>query len=450
MSTSTPQTEASGHRRSKRSSYSSPASHPTWVLVNERGARGNDDSHSSDRVMSLTTTGEQIFVSFQLVEPPRISFLTVDLPQRPIPTEKILYDVTIVAAHRDVVLFKVRSSSGSHYSAPATIDYFVYKASCGSSCRPSMLLLPAQCCERRNMSIVHYPMEIILTKDSTGILSSASKEEASFIVADLSWECPESQDYHDRGRKEFYMYVLWSGSDKWTVFKNLHIRGTNGGRDLEWWCSDVVVPYRSRSLIWVDYYRGVIFADMTDEENKPDLWYVALPVDPVEGNPYNIERYGGRGYPHRSRSLCVTRHGIKFVSVDHQRSTNFGVGQWKWTHTFRITTWSLHDDGVTWIKEARLYEEDLWDMDSKNLFPHVTPAFPVVNMENPSAICFVVDEKHHSHGSSERACMVEIDMKKKVLLAVSDYSKQQQLFGVDSVKFATGLPRYILIYRIKG
>ncbi|TVT97035.1 hypothetical protein EJB05_57745, partial [Eragrostis curvula] len=371
-----------------------------------------------------------------LVEPPRISFLTVDLPQRPRPTEQILYDVEVVAAHRDVVLFEVNSA------ARDPVDYFVYKAGCGSSARPSMSLLPVHYCEGSRTASVRFPIQLILTKGRTGILSTSSKKEGSFLVADLLLECPEM--HHNRGRREFNLRVLWSGSDNWMAFKNMHIRGANDGCELDWWCSDAVVPYRSRSLIWVDYYRGVIFADLTNPEKKPDLRYVPLPVEPPEGNPYNIEEYGGRGHPELSRSLSVTRYGIKFISVDHQRSTNFGVEHWKWTHTFRITIWSLSDDGVTWRRDTRLYAEDLWALDSKNRFPHVALEFPVVNMENPNAMCFTVDEESHSPGSRDRVCMVEIDIKREVLLAVTDYSKERHLFNLDSVKIATDLPRYLV------
>ncbi|GJN28692.1 hypothetical protein PR202_gb16849 [Eleusine coracana subsp. coracana] len=206
-----------------------------------------------------------------------------------------------------------------------------------------------------------------------------------------------------------------SGSDgKWMVFNNVHIRGANGGSDLDWWSTDAVVPYRSRFLIWVDYYRGAIFADFAHypEKKKPDL--------------------------------CS---GIKFVSVDTQSCSNFGVGHWKWTCTFRITTWSLllDDDGYTsWRKDARLCAEQLWDLDPKNRFPHITPEFPIVNMENPNVVCFMVDnDRYGSTTSSARACMVEIDMKNKALLAVTDYSRDGSLFGLDSTKFATDLPRYL-------
>ncbi|TVT97033.1 hypothetical protein EJB05_57743, partial [Eragrostis curvula] len=444
----TRETVVPGKRRSKRSSCP-PASNPTWAILYEFGAWNHDSDSNRDRAMSLSSTGEQICVSVKLVEPPRISILTVDLPQQQPPsTETILSDVMVVAAHRDVVLFQVNPRAMSE-SDSAPYDHFVYKASCGASERPSLLLLPLQyycgeqTCDGR-------PRQLLLTPDSTGILSSGSSsmdnQDASFVVADLVATYPESKDRwcNNQGLREFDIHVLWSVSCKWMVFKNLHIHGANGGRDLYWWSTDAVVPYRSRYLLWVDYYRGIIFADMAGPEKKPDLRYVPLPVNPPKefSNSNEWDSTDGRKCPKASRNLCATRSGIKFVSVDRQRRSNFGVRYWEWTSTFRVTTWSLREDGVTWRRDARLYAEDLWALDSKNRFPHVEPKFPVINMENPNAICFVADDDCYTPDSSNRVCMVEIDIKKKVLLAVTDYSMERLLFRLDSVKIATKLPHY--------
>ncbi|GJN07348.1 hypothetical protein PR202_ga25172 [Eleusine coracana subsp. coracana] len=287
--------------------------HPiTWAILNERCVPGDD---SDDRTMAVTSTGERIGVPFDLKEPPRISFLTVYLPDRLITsptTESILSDaVKVIAAHRDVVLLEMNPLAATLGSDDDRIDYFVFKA---SGCYPC----------------------ITVTRD----------------------------------KRRDPRYIEWDG--------------------------------------------------------------------------------GGRGRPQASCSLCVASSGIKFVSVDTQSCSNFGVGHWKWTCTFRITTWSLlldDDDGYTWRKDARLYAQQLWDLDPKNRFPHVTPEFPIVNMENPNAVCFMVDNDRYGSSTTSsaraRACMVEIDMKNKALLAVTDYSREGSLFRLDSTKFATDLPRYL-------
>ncbi|WVZ53796.1 hypothetical protein U9M48_004690 [Paspalum notatum var. saurae] len=171
------------------------------------------------------------------------------------------------------------------------------------------------------------------------------------------------------------------------------------------------------------------------EENPPppELRYVPLPVDTVPTDPDDLEL--SRGRPRDSRCVCATREGIKFVSVDRRHYSNFGVGHarmLRWEHTFRITTWSLRedDDGVyTWSKDATMSEDELCaavDSASRRLIPHhLTPEFPVVDMENPDAVCFRLNKDEY--GSEEPAWMIEVHMKKKVLLAATAYSKKKNV-----------------------
>ncbi|CAD6257860.1 unnamed protein product [Miscanthus lutarioriparius] len=226
-----------------------------------------------------------------------------------------------------------------------------------------------------------------------------------------------------------------SASGQWEVFKNLHVRGADGGRALRWWSTDAVVPYGCRYMIWVDYYRGMILMDMSSQlqssspsKNPPRLRYVPLPVDRV-GDPEDIE-FGGRGCPKASRHVCVTRHGVKFVSVDSQHWSNFGVGHrhvLTWSHRFRITTWSLreHDD-YTWRKDLTMHEEEFWDAldraDKRFRFPHAQREFPVV--ENPDVVVFRL-EKDDFYRGGEPKWMIEVDLRKKVLRAATAYSKKE-------------------------
>ncbi|CAO2141117.1 unnamed protein product [Urochloa humidicola] len=254
-------------------------------------------------------------------------------------------------------------------------------------------------------------------------------------------------------------HLFWSGSTEWKLFKNLHVHGANGGRDLRWWSTDAVVPdYRRRCLIWVDYYRGMILMDMppeSEEKNPPPprLRYVPLPVDGVSENPYDFE--AGRGCPACSRAVCATRHGIKFVSVDLQHCSNFGVGHARlltWHCTFRITTWSLREDEYTWRRDATMYEEEFWAaLGSGNHFPHVAPAYPVVDVDNPDAVCFMLKKNHRY---DDPKWMIEVDMKKKALLAATAYTKKTSSTGgedtINSARimshnrcFPTELPRHL-------
>jgi hypothetical protein len=153
----------------------------------------------------------------------------------------------------------------------------------------------------------------------------------------------------------------------------------------------------------------------------------------------------GRRCPEAYNNMCATSSGIRFVTVNHQ----------PWSTAFSITTWSLCDDDYTWREEATLDAGELWALDPENRLPDVLPEFPAVNMENPDAICFSLNDISHPFDYGCKIWMVEVDMKKKVLLAVTAYSKEQSLPGDgDTIKSArirsqgysfisSELPRYL-------
>ncbi|KAJ1274861.1 hypothetical protein BS78_05G092500 [Paspalum vaginatum] len=456
---------------------------PSWVILNKHGARR--DGFPGDRTMSTTYRNrdvKEISVSFELVEPPGTSVLVVECPpHEPDPAVSALRHscrAYVLAAHRDVVLLEI-SSSRVDYPHDHFVDYLVYQASSGgSSRRPSLSLLPDHCkgettsCAGGTPS----PVRIYLSDDDTGIMSCGSRsqeEDSSFIVADLTvahdhkiWPRSKPSDITVR------MFRSWSG--EWEIFRNLHVHGANGGHDLEWWSTDAVVAYRRRFFTWVDYYRGMILLDMSSQSEKkclpppPELRYVPLPVDTVPGDPE--DPFFGRGHPRVSRSVCATRDGIKFVSVDRQRCSSFGVGPagrlW-WKETFRIMTWSLLEDGgsggdYTWRKDATMSEDELWAaLDTerrRRLIPHLTPEYPAVDMENPDAVCFRLTNSNR-YKSDEPTWMVEVDMK-KVLMAATAYSesKDGSSYGcfvdkgtIESARissegllsFSSELPRYL-------
>ncbi|CAM0146239.1 unnamed protein product [Urochloa decumbens] len=378
------QTDAPGHhhrRRLKRSSDSlsvyrrSPDYRPSWAILSVAGAQRDDfPSDRATSAISLTSSGGVISVSFDLVEPPGISVLALDPPRGPGRAAPASTRPDIIAAHRDVVLVKVYN------------DYFVYQANSDPSRRlPSLLLLPGHDHEDRPYKGRHN--KILLRKDNAGIMSCRRKEEGdnSFVVARL---------YVTDKRVDMF----WSGSGKWEVFKNLHVHGANGGRDIRYWSTDAVVAdYQCRFLIWVDYYRGMILMDMS-------------PLESEKKNP-PLPR-------------------------------------------LRITTWSLREDDYTRRKDTTMYEEEFLTMlrSEHHRFPRVTPEHPVVNMENPDVVCFRL--KKDSYSYEEPTWMVEVDVKKKVLLAATPHTKTTSSSGeedaINSVRirshdlfFSTELPRYL-------
>ncbi|CAL4982016.1 unnamed protein product [Urochloa decumbens] len=351
-------------------------------------------STSSDATKIIKPHHRQKLIS--TTEAQRCPAITGDLGDHPMPLVPVAStrpDV-VVATHRDVVLLEISAMLSPFSRADALVDYFVYHANGDPSQRlPSLSLLPVHYHEEKSFA-GGKPSQVLLHKDDTGIMSCRSKEgDNSFIVAKLSMA-------------DIMVDMFWSGSGKWEVFKNLHVHGANGGRDLRYWSTDAVVAdYQCRFLIWVDYYRGMILMDMSlpdesEEKNPqpPRLRYVPLPVDTVSGDPDDYE--AGRGGPGHSRSVCATRYGIKFVSVDSKHCSNWGVGHMNvltW-NTFRITTWSLREDDYTWRKDATMYEEEFLTVlrSEDHRFPRVTLEHPVINMENPDAVCFLLKKSPYS------------------------------------------------------
>ncbi|RLM69502.1 hypothetical protein C2845_PM17G03820 [Panicum miliaceum] len=95
-------------------------------------------------------------------------------------------------------------------------------------------------------------------------------------------------------------------------------------------------------------------------------------------------------------------------------------------------------------EEATLDAEEFWHLDAENQLPRVVPEFPVFNMKNHDAICFSLCEGNHSFGYSGKTWMVEVHMKKKLLLNATAYSEEQILFRQITTKSARvlsqGLP----------
>jgi hypothetical protein len=156
--------------------------------------------------------------------------------------------------------------------------------------------------------------------------------------------------------------------------------------------------------------------------------------------------------------VCVTRYGIKFVSIDSQHWSNFGVGNHHvltWSHRFRITTWSLREHDYTWRRDATMHEQEFWDAfdgGDRFPFPHVQPRFPVVDVDNPDVVIFRLEKPDHCY-RGEPKWMIEVDLRKKVLLAATAYSKKESdgyaetinsarmKYGFDPIP--SELPRYL-------
>ncbi|CAO2141116.1 unnamed protein product [Urochloa humidicola] len=100
-----------------------------------------------------------------------------------------------------------------------------------------------------------------------------------------------------------------------------------------------------------------------------------------------------------------------------------------------------------------MYEEEFWAaLGSGNDLPHVPPEYPAVDMGNPNAVCFWMKKNPYSY--EEPTWMVNVDMRKKVLLAATAHTKTTSSsynedrinsvrIGSHDLFFSTELPRYL-------
>lgn len=162
---------------------------------------------------------------------------------------------------------------------------------------------------------------------------------------------------------------------------------------------------------------GPLLALGLGDDNEPATAKALVRPFPVlsvgEPQDKHSRRGGSQVWPKSCRGVSVTRYGIKFISVDTQHRSNFGVGNHdllKWKRRFRISKWWLHEDD---------YQQEFWDAfdcGDRFPFPHVQPGFPVIDVDNPDVVVFRLE-------NPENPWMIEVDLRKKVLLAATACSK---------------------------
>ncbi|KAF0895816.1 hypothetical protein E2562_016549 [Oryza meyeriana var. granulata] len=434
---------------------------PRWVILKNSGKLEDDDEDSNScsaaaaeantAATSLTSAGHPFRVSFRLEAPPAASrlrfrcFACTD--RRPVPCMRV------VAAHRDAVL--VVLGYQERFSSRYVHDYFVYNAGAGAADPPrppSLSLLPpyhrltlheanGETYQRRRRP---WPMPHMLKEATTGLLR---RGEDDLVVADLvvikdddlvDEDTPDEDEDEDDivdecTSKEGELLVLRSG--EWSITRTPIIHDDGKAGELSSWKTDMVVPVGDRQLCWVNLYRGVILCDLSDE--TPKLRYLSLPVKPPDGK-FDDDRYGDnpRGCPTMDRTVCVTNGGavLKFIDI-FPRCCCGSPGATLCDHSigaFVVNTWTLGmDDDMAWTMDAMVDATELLSLDA---FPRVNLEHPVMSIDDPNLICFVVPEKHKQgkmkYCFSETIWKIMVDTTSKTLVSVSRYdnSSEQQPF----------------------
>ncbi|KAL6600292.1 hypothetical protein ACP70R_045092 [Stipagrostis hirtigluma subsp. patula] len=353
-------------------SSAAATAYPHWVLFEQRVAEdsavGSDSTADARTVAAArTSTGHPIAVSLRLAAPPAESRLCVHLP----PSVDRKY-ATILAAHGDSVLIQIAFKPRGGFDQE--IDYFVYIAGGGAGAGlprpPSLCLLPP--CYRTEEEAKRYG-----SRPPVG----ASGGE-----------------------------VLLLRAGEWTV-KRLPVTATRGKLPFSCsWSTHTTLPVGDALLCWVDPYRGLIFADVLDDSST--LRHVPFPADaarPASG-------------PASSRNVCATADGaVRFVNVS-PRCCCGGAGATHCRssrHAYTITTWTLRMDDMAWVMDGMVDATELWRLDAYAGVPREQPARPVVSLDDPHAISFLVCERSDKDYGDDTLWVIVVDMRCKTLRSVS-------------------------------
>ncbi|KAI4974800.1 hypothetical protein ZWY2020_048407 [Hordeum vulgare] len=262
----------------------------------------------------------------------------------------------------------------------------------------------------------------MLTIGGIGLLSDV---DGGYVVADLQ-VLPNKANADTPLEAQLCIFQSHS-PDEWQLARP-QIRHQNGQeKDLIWWSTDTVIPYGD-ALCYADYLRGILVANVRSDCSE--LHYIPLPVRVPTGKPADPE-LGTRGCPHMLRSVCTTKGGIlKFVDV--VCTTVFVAGSRSPVESyFDIRLWSLDDVSKAWKQETVLGDAELWSLQGYGDLPHVVPEFPLVSMEDPSIIYFLLRNDSDDSSGDANTWIIMVDVLNRTVRSSTQYTIVDKLSNYD-------------------
>ncbi|KQK21482.1 uncharacterized protein LOC112269917 [Brachypodium distachyon] len=398
-----------------------PLAIPSWVLMDQIFLYDDPGSFRIDDEASAVaedTNGEPVRVSFNLHSPPGSSNLCIYGPAERKPS---FWD-TVVAAHDNTVLFRIEVHfDGLPFTHLYAMDYFIYRAF--SSSAPKLSLLPRcystydEIMEGGGVDASWRGKWRMVDSNSIGLLLAG---EEDIVVAELKIDCWTAA-YNQAAPLEAELFRIRSSSNgggQWELTPTASRDGKVRFQDILGWETHKVVPFTTY-LCWADYNRGVLFCNVCNK--VPDLQYLQFP-----GNVPSI------GSPKLFRTVCVTDSGktMKFVNV--VRSRRDGIlscpnckrpcDNCRQCSGFTISFWTLKvkNNDMDWVDEVVIRADDLWAMEGyDDELPDFVPQFPLVSMEDPHILYFVLSNLPCPHGQ-EKTWIVTLDMVNKKILRYDD------------------------------
>ncbi|CAN6227067.1 unnamed protein product [Urochloa humidicola] len=366
---------------------------PSWLFLEPYVFRRDDDEDFPDesdapiRASGTTSRGARFRIAFSMAEPPRISRIYAQLPELSPP-------IGIVATpHRHLALLLATTSPFSEGGRVQNL--FIFRANQGNPSSSSLQMLPS-CTEPK---FDNYLDDIRCVRPSNGtprLLDMISLglwcgDQEDFVVAELTL-------LYGRTNNAFAEICMLRGHCTTSSSSPLHQVGDGwksvrveilSGDDIIangacGWGTNTAIGFQ-RWLCWIDYHKGILFCDMSNELPVPTVSFLRFPLDK---STTCSGWYAG---------ASVVSHGraLKFVNIARHDGIPFGA--LKPGTGFSITCHTLvllggGGDGMAWKKDYTVTSNELWDANPLDRLPRGILMFPQVDVDRPQVVHFVFND----------------------------------------------------------
>ncbi|CAN6374387.1 unnamed protein product [Urochloa humidicola] len=152
------------------------------------------------------------------------------------------------------------------------------------------------------------------------------------------------------------------------------------------------------------------------EDASPKLRYEHLPCVPYDPKYYTDDLLPLRN----NEGMGAAGPGaVRLVSIEPRCCCGrFGRSSCARSRSaFTVTTWTMNlsmNEPMTWVKEGVLDCEELWEMPGYNGIPHEPVEHPIVSLDNPDVVCFMVPDYRHL---DNEVWMIQVDTRRKARLS---------------------------------
>lgn len=403
-----------------------------WMMLDRfvyrRGEDGDgwrfpDESTAPLRATSSTSIGQPFDVAILHAEPPAVSRLYLRWPGG---TKG--RGAELAAAHRDLLLFRL-----VYVDLHVTYDHFVCVASSD----------PAPHIEFKRLPLCTIPMVLppFFKEDTEGITTrrqflsntvglvrgSSPGHEDEFVVAQLAsiTKIPGTNHMMEAEVCVLRSRVSAMDDDGTWELQKIPIQHKGQYWKLEDWSTSAVTTFNNR-ICWICYYTGgILFYDVFAE--TPNISYLGLPT-------HRRPSYRQRGFLEVNRSICVTGGGdvLKYTSV--VRTDGRLCGPLEPRQGYRIIADILkttESGDMEWVQDTFATAYEFWRHNTSERLPRdVVPEYPLLSMDDPSIIHFLLSEEGEK---INKVSVVTMDMVTNKMISVVPYIKgEEDLYEEDA------------------